>query len=169
MGEGENSGIYRVPKRKARVLVKMPPGPPAWKAIFLSSSAASHQGLETVSDLFNAEHLFLPLQGEEGGVTIVRRAAVRWIRIEDPKDVEWYYYEIREGVARSKVQFQFDDGEILEGIMYALGRAGEQRVLDVVNRREVDFLHLEMEAGLFLVNLGHISSISVTEVEDGGA
>ncbi len=169
MGEGENSGIYRIPKRKARVLVKMPPGPPAWKVIFLSSSAASHQGLETVSDLFNAEQLFLPLQGEEGGVTIVRRAAVRWVRVEDPKDVEWYYYEIREGVARSTVQLQFDDGELLEGVLYALGRAGEQRVLDVVNRRESDFIHLEMEAGLFLVNLGHVSSISVTEVEDGSS
>jgi hypothetical protein len=169
MGEGEKSGIYKVPKRRARVLVKMPPSPPAWKSIFLSSSAASHQGAETVSDLFNASQLFLPLREEEGEVTIVRRAAIRWIRVEDPKDVEWYYYEIREGVARATVEFRFDDGELLEGTLYALGRAGEQRVLDVVNRREDDFLHLEAKEGLFLVNLGHISSISVSEEEDGGA
>ena len=169
MGEGEDSGIYRVPKRKARVLVKMPPHPPDWKSIFLSSSAASHQGLETVSDLFNARQLFFPLRGEEGGVTVVRRAAVRWVRVEDPRDFEWYYYEVREGVAQARVQFLFDDGELLEGTLYALGRAGEQRVLDVVNRREEDFLHLEADAGLFLVNLGHISSISVMEEEDGGA
>jgi hypothetical protein len=169
MGEGENTGIYRVPKRKARVLVKLPPGAPGWKSIFLSSSAASHQGLETVSDLFNASQLFLPLRGEEGDVTIVRRASIRWLKVEDPKDVEWYYYEIREGVAQAKVQFRFDDGELLEGTLYALGRAGEQRVLDVVNRREGDFLHLEADAGLFLVNLRHINSISITEEEDGRA
>ena len=168
MGEGENSGIYRVPKRKAQVLVKMPSAPPVWKSIFLSSSAASHQGQETVSDLFNARQLFLPLRGEEGGVTVVRRAAIRWVRVEDPKEVEWYYYEVREGVGQAKVQFLFDDGELLEGTLYALGRAGEQRVLDVVNRREEDFFHLEADAGLFLVNLGHISSISVMEEEDGG-
>jgi hypothetical protein len=163
MGEGENSGIYRVPKRKARVLVKTPPGPPTWKSIFISSSAASHQGLETVSDLFNERQFFLPLGGEEGGVTFVRRAAIRWVRVEDPEVVEWYYYEVRGAVAHAEVQFLFDDGELLEGTLYALGRAGEQRVLDVVNRREEDFLHLEADAGLFLVNLEHVSSISVME------
>jgi hypothetical protein len=169
MGEGEKSRIYRVPKRKARVLVKMPPGYPAWKSIFLSSSAASHQGLETVSDLFNARQLFLPLRGEKGEVTIVRRAAIRWALIEEPKSVEWYYYEAREGVARARVQLLFEDGELLEGTLYALGRAGEQRVLDIVNRREEEFLHLETEAGLYLVNVNHISSISIMEGEDGGA
>lgn len=169
MGEGESSGIYRVPKRKARVLVKMPPGPPTWNSIFLSSSAALHQGLETVSDLFNVRELFLPLRGEEGGVTVVRRAAIRWVMVEEPKDVEWYYYEAREGVARARVQLLFEDGELLEGTLYALGRAGEQRVLDIVNRREEDFLHLEAEKGLYLINVSHISSISIMEGEDGGA
>ena len=61
-----------------------------------------------------------------------------------------------------------EDGEMLEGTLYALGRAGEQRVLDIVNRREEDLLHLESEAGLFLVNLSHINSIAIMEGEDGG-
>ena len=110
MGEGENSGIYRVPKRKARVWVKIPPGPPEWKSIFLSSSAASHQGLETVSDLFNATRYFLPLLDEKEGITLLRRSAIRWVRIEDPEKSEWYYYEIRQGAAHEVIRCSFDDG-----------------------------------------------------------
>ena len=91
MGEGENSGIYRVPKRKARVFVKMPPVPPTWKSIFLSSSAASHQGVEDGFRSFSTRgSSFFPSGERRGAVTVVRRAAIRWVRIEEPKDIEWY-------------------------------------------------------------------------------
>ena len=123
-------GLYKVPKEKALVLVKVPPTPPEWKTVFISSCAETHRGQETVSDLFNAPRKFFPLLDEREGIILVRRNAIRWVRIENPEKSEWYYYEVRQGAPRSIVRCSFDDGEVLEGTLYAIGPAGEQRVQD---------------------------------------
>lgn len=161
-------GLYKVPKEKAVVLVKIPPATPEWKTIFISSCAETHRGRETVSDLLNTERKFFPLLDEREGILLLRRSAVRWVRIEKPEEFEWYYYEVRHGAPRFTVRCGFGDGEVLEGTFYAVGPAGEQRVQDVVNRQEM-FVHLEMDGGLFLVNLGQVTALSVREEGHGGA
>jgi hypothetical protein len=152
--------LYKVPKEKSLVLVKMPPMPPEWKTVFISSCAETHRGRETVSDLFNTPRKFFPLLDEREGIVLVRRNAIRWVRVEDPERFEWYYYEVRQGAPRSTVRCSFEDGEVLEGTLYAVGPAGEQRVQDVVNRQE-GFVQLETGTGLFLVNLVHITALTV--------
>lgn len=161
-------GLYKVPKEKALVLVKVPPTPPEWKTVFVSSCAETHRGKETVSDLFNAPRKFFPLLDEREGIVLVRRSAIRWVRIEEPEKSEWYYYEVRQGAPRSTVRCNFDDGEVLEGTLYAVGPAGEQRVQDIVNREE-GFVHLEVGGNVFLINLGQITAVTVREESHGGA
>ena len=161
-------GIYRVPKDKALVLIKVPPSPPEWKTVFISSCAETHQGGETVSDLFNMDRNFLPLLDEQTGIMLVRRRCIRWLRIEEPEKKEWHYYEIRQGAPQSIVRVNYADGEFLEGKVYAIGPAGEQRVQDIINREEI-FLPLDTDSGLFLVNLTLVSSITVREVPSAGA
>ena len=161
-------GLYKGPKEKALVLVKVPPTPPEWKTVFISSCAETHRGQETVSDLFNAPRKFFPLLDEREGIILVRRNAIRWVRIENPEKSEWYYYEVRQGAPRSIVRCSFDDGEVLEGTLYAIGPAGEQRVQDIVNRDE-GFVHLEVGENVFLVNLGQITAVTVREEGHGGA
>ena len=161
-------GLYKVPKEKSLVLVKLPPTAPEWKTVFISSCAETHRGRETVSDLFNTPRMFLPLLDDQEGIVLVRRSAIRWVRVEDPERFEWYYYEVRQGAPRSTVRCSFEDGEVLEGTFYAVGPAGEQRVQDVVNRQE-GFVQLETGAGLFLVNLVHATALTVREEEHGGA
>ena len=157
-----------MPKEKALVLVKVPPAPPEWKTVFVSSCAETHRGQETVSDLFNTFRKFFPLLDEREGIVLVRRSAIRWVRIENPEKSEWYYYEVRQGAPRSTVRCSFDDGEVLEGTLFAIGPAGEQRVLDIVNRDE-GFVHLEVGEDVFLVNLGQITAVTVREEGHGGA
>jgi len=163
-----DAGLYKVPKEKALVLVKIPPTPPEWKTVFISSCAETHRGRETVFDLFSASRMFLPLLDEREGIVLVRRSAIRWVRIEEPEKFEWYYYEVRQGAPRSTVRCSFDDGEVLEGSFYAIGPAGEQRVQDVVNREE-GFVHLEIDGSLFLVNLLQITAVTVREEGHGSA
>ena len=163
-----DSGLYKVPKDRVLVLVKVPPTPPEWKTVFISSCAETHRGRETVSDLFNTPRKFFPLLDEREGIVLVRRGAIRWVRIEDPENSEWYYYEVRQGAPRSTVRCSFDDGEVLEGTLFAIGPAGEQRVQDIVNRDE-GFVHLEVGSDVFLVNIGQITAVTVREENHGGA
>jgi hypothetical protein len=160
--------MYKIPKDKALVLIKVPPLPPEWKTVFISSCAETHQGGETVSDLFNMERPFLPLLDEQGGIVLVRRGGIRWLRIEDPEKKEWYYYEIRQGAPQMVARFQFPDGEVVEGTVYAIGPAGEQRVQDIVNRDEM-FLPVDTANGLFLINKTLVSSIKVMENPNAGS
>jgi len=163
-----DTGIYKVPKDKALVLVKIPPSPPEWKTVFISSCAETHQGGETVSDLFNMQRRFFPLFDEQNGIMLVRRSAIRWLRVEEPEKKEWYYYEVRQGAPQSLVRCSFPDGEVLEGVLYSIGPAGEQRVQDIINRDDA-FLNLDTASGLFLVNIAHVNSITVREVPSAGA
>jgi hypothetical protein len=136
--------------------------------VFISACAETHQGGETVSDLINMERRFLPLLDENAGITLVRRSCIHWLRIENPESKEWHYYEIRQGAPQAEVSVAFTDGEVLDGTIFAIGPAGEQRVQDVVNRGDM-FLHLDTKSGLFLVNLTLASSISIREVPSAGS
>ncbi len=160
--------MYKVPKEKALILIRIPPASPEWKTVFISTCAEAHRGQETISDLINAPRNFIPVLGEPGGISLVRRNAIRWIQIQDPERFEWYYYEVRAGAPQATARVTFPDGEVFEGKVYSIGPAGEQRVQDLVNREE-DFLHLDTPNGLYLVNLKHVSAITVREEGHGGS
>jgi len=159
---------FRIPKEPAKVLICLPPDPPEPRLIFLSTMAENHAGPETVSDLLHRPKRFLPLVEEGDGVSLIRKASLRWIRIEDPARDEWHYLEERAGAPGARVRLEFAQGVPLEGVVYALTPPGEQRILDVVNL-EAGFLHLEADQGLFLVNLDHVTRIGVTEESHGDA
>ncbi len=162
MATAVDTGLYKVPKEGAVIEIKIPPLAPERKTIFLSSCAGSHGGKETVSDILNTPRAFLPLLDGPGALTLARREAIHWVRVEDPERVEWYYYETRQGSPCARVRFGFDDGDAQEGVVYAAGPAGEQRIQDVVNRKE-EFLHLDAGTGLYLVNLRQVARIMVLE------
>ena len=153
---------YKVPKQRASVLVEIPPHTPEERFLFLSPFAQSHQGAETISDIFGVPQRFLPLFRATGEVVLVRREAISWIKVGDPRRTEWYYYEHQIGAPQAAVQVEFADAAIMEGRICLIGPIGGQRVIDVVNRKE-RFLQLERDDDLFLVNLDHVVSITVKE------
>lgn len=158
---------YQVPKDQATVLLNLPPDHVREVVLFLSTSAEHHRGQETVSDLFRNTSPFLPLRTAGGQSLLVRKKAVRYLRISEPERVEWTYYELREGAPKRRIRLCFGDGSILEGFIYAITPTGHQRVSDVINLTG-PFIHLEADDGLHLVNLGHVSSIGIVEEPHGG-
>jgi len=153
---------FRVPKEKASVLVSAPPHEPETSHVFLSPFAQSHHGPETPSDIFNVVQRFMPLFREEGSVVLLRRNAIAWVEVAEPRQREWYYFELRAGLPDQQVRVEFDNGSHLDGRVALVGPLGEQRVADVVNREE-GFLHLERGEELFLVNLRRALAITVRE------
>lgn len=161
------SDAFRIPKEPARVVVWVPPDPPTHRLLYLSTSAEGHLGAETVSDLLGRQKRFLPFLEEGDGATLVRKAALRWIKVQDGPRDEWHYFEQRQGAPRVGVRVEFAHGAPLEGEVFILTPPGEQRLLDVVNL-EHGFLHLEAADGLYLVNLDHVTWIGEKGERDGG-
>ena len=151
---------YRVPKEKTSVLVEMPPHPPETRFVFLSSVAHGHNGMETPSDIFNVPQTFIPLFREGGDVMLVRREAITWALVGEPRRTEWFYFESRAGVPDAAIHIEFDTGTHLDGRIALAGPMGSRRVLDVINR-EGGFLHVERDDELFLVNLRRVASITL--------
>jgi len=159
---------YKIPKERAKVLMWAPPREPEERYLFLSPFAETHQGAETVSDLLLRPKRFLPVLQEGAGLELVRKEAIRWLRVEEPERSEWHFMEQRSGAPQAKIRCEFGEGGSLEGVMYALTPAGEQRVLDVVNLLQ-GFLPLETAQGFYLVNLGHVCHIAILEESRAGA
>lgn len=158
---------FRIPKDPAKVVLCVPPDRPEPRLLFLSQQAEHHQGQETVSDLLGRHKRFLPFAEEGDGVRLVRKGAIRWMKVENPAKDEWHYLESREGAPSSRVLVEFAHGAPLEGVIFILTQPGEQRLLDVVNL-ETNYFHVEADDGLYLVNLEHVTWIGEKGANDAG-
>ncbi len=159
---------YRVPKGRATVLIFVPPFPISMRTVFLSEIAENHHGPETVSDLLEKPQAFLPVQEEDGEPVLLRKDSVRWLKVENPREAEWSFYEDSAGTPTRKIRCVFRDGEPLDGTIYSVAPEGERRVSDLVNRR-TSFLHVESEGDLYLVNLRHVVTVRILEESNGHA
>ncbi len=159
---------FKVPKEQAKVVLNLPPQPPMEVDIFLSPFAEHHQGQETVSDLIRGGTPFLPILSSGGQSILVRKKAIRSLKLLDPERVEWLYFEARSGSPPRRISLLFGDGAKMEGLIYATTPVGHQRVSDVINLTG-PFIHLEAQDGVYLVNLGHVSTIRIVEEIRGDA
>lgn len=159
---------YKIPKERARVLMWVPPHKPEERDLFLSPFAESHQGAETISDLLLRPKRFLPVMQDGNGLQLVRKEAIRWLKVNNPERFEWHFIEQRQGAPQARIRCDVREGGALEGVMYALTQVGEQRVLDVVNVLQ-GFMPLETQEGFFLLNLSHVCQITILEESHGGA
>ncbi len=159
---------YKVPKQRASVTVHLPPRPPEDATVFLSAVTSPHGGPESVHELLTRDEPFLPMVLASRGFSLVRKGAIRWLRVEDAAQIEGRYFELGAAAPSSRIRCHFPDGETLEGTIRALTPPGEQRVLDVVNLSD-GFLHVESPSGLYLANLAHLVTIEVLEEHRGHA
>ena len=159
---------YKIPKERAKVLMWVPPNKPDERDLYLSPFAESHQGAETVSDLLLRPKRFLPVLREGNGLQLVRKEAIRWLKVKEPERAEWHFMEQRAGAPEARIICEFREGGALEGVIYALTKPGEQRVLDVANLAQ-GFLPMETAEGFFLVNLNHVFQITILEESHAGA
>lgn len=157
--------VYKIPKEKRTVLIRVPPLPPDEKTLFLSPFAETHQGRETLSDLLQKKEKFLPVLESNNTLLLIRKSSIQWIEVLDPEETEWYYMEMRIGTPRAKILVEFATGDQMEGYIHALTPEGDRRVSDVVNLTE-GFLHLESREGLYLINLSKVNTIRILEEEN---
>jgi hypothetical protein len=157
---------YRVPMEQTTVLAKLADRPPFECVLYLSQAAEGHTGAETVHDLLLRAGAFLPLTLPAGGLTLVRKDALQWLRLAEPERAAWHYLEQRAGALERKIRCELSDGEAMVGLIVALTPAGERRVIDLVNRAE-GFFHLETVEGLCVVNAAQVWTITILEEPDG--
>ena len=159
---------FRIPKDPSKVLLRIPPDEPAERTLFLSTLAEGHRGAETVSDLLLHPAPFLPVLVEGDGMLLVRKEAIRWLKVLDPLRSEWLYLEESEGTEVRRVRLVFPGTETLEGTLRAFAPEGERRASDIFNLQK-GFLPLETPEGLYLVNLHHVLTVRLLEDDHGGA
>jgi len=157
---------YKVPKERAKVLLFIPPNPPQECAFYLSPNAENHRGREMVSDILRGTKTFFPILGEWDELILLRKETVRYIKVLEPETIEWLFYEERVGAPAFLIECIFTDDQRIEGRVYATGPEGERRVSDIVNNQE-GFLPLEVEDGLYLVNLTHVERVKILENSHG--
>ena len=153
---------FKIPKDRALVTLCLPPVAPSERYLFLSALAESHRGQETVSDLLLNPRRFVPVLDDEGRTSLVRKSAIRWVRVAEPETAEWLFFEAREAAPVVGAEVEFEDGSRLSGNLWAIAPPGEQRVSDLVNRQE-RWLHLETGDGLYLINLEHVRLVHASE------
>jgi hypothetical protein len=152
---------FKVPKNPARVVLDVPPDPPAAYTVYVSDLAERHRGRETVSDVLDAGGRFVPVVDSRGQFALINKQAVRWVKVLAPEEAEWLFLEEKDDSPRIGVRCEFHEGDRLEGVIYAMTPEGKHRAQDVVNC-ERGFLHLEAEDGLYLVNLALVKNVGVS-------
>jgi len=152
--------VFKVPKSPARVILDVPPDPPIERRVYVSELAEKHRGRETACDLLEAQGRFLPVVSADGKFALISKQAIRWVKVLEPQEAEWLYFEERDNAPRIEVWCEFHEGDRLEGAIHAVTPEGKQRVQDVVNG-EAGFLHLEAKDDLYLVNLSLVKTIGL--------
>lgn len=145
---------YQIPKDRTRVVLQ-PPG--LETSIFLSRSAAHHEGNETIHDLLEDEAPFLPTHGEDG-FAMIRKDLLSWVRIVDPFETDEGFFEEEQVAHRLAVRILFADGSKLVGDLVVVTPESGGRVSDVVNSNR-RWVHFEDERHHYLVQLRRIARI----------
>lgn len=148
--------IYRVDKTELPVVLFHSDGSVMKGVVFLSASAYSHIGRQTLSDLLLDRENFFPFRSEAGEFSVINRETITHIRYE-PLGKEEEFLEIGIPV---DVQINFIGGEQLRGAVLIESREGRTRLSDFINTTKKFFALTSGEAR-YLVNLNHIRNIGV--------
>ncbi len=148
--------IYRVDKTELPVVLFHSDGSVMKGVVFLSASAYSHIGRQTLSDLLLEREDFFPFRSETGEFSVINRETVTHIRYE-PLGKDEDSLVIGTPV---DVQINFIGGEQLRGTVLIEAREGRTRLSDFINTTKRFFLLTSGEAH-YLVNHTHIRNIGV--------
>lgn len=147
--------IYRVEKSELPIVIFQADGSIMKGVVFLSASAYSHLGQQTLHDLMKEDGDFFPFRGEAGGFCIANKKTITHMRFEPPQqDSEHQSYGDKEDV-----EIKFVGGEQLVGTVTIEMPEGKSRLFDFVNAMKGFFLLTNQEAH-YLVNVAQIRDIS---------
>ncbi|NJC87045.1 MAG: hypothetical protein FIB02_00690 [Desulfuromonas sp.] len=147
--------IYRVDKSEQPVVLFQADGSVMKGVVFLSASAYSHIGRQTLADLLREKGDFFPFRSEAGSFCVTNKATITHIRYEQITP-EQEYAPLGNPV---EVLVNFAGGEQLRGTVIIEMPEGRNRLFDFVNSASGFFAMRNGEA-LYLVNVAQIRDIS---------
>jgi hypothetical protein len=147
--------VYRVEKSELPVVVFQADGSVMKGVVFLSASAYSHVGQQTLHDLLKEPGDFFPFRSDAGTFCIANKQTITHIRFDPPKQDDAYQ---RLG-DRVDVDVKFVGGEQLAGTVIIEMPEGRNRLFDFVNALQGYFLLYNQEA-CYMVNVSQIRDIS---------
>lgn len=148
--------IYRVEKTELPVVLFHSDGSIMRGVVFLSASAYSHIGRQTLSDLLLDRENFIPFRSDAGEFSVINRNTITHIRYE-PVNSEDELHEIGSPV---DVQINFIGGEQLRGTLLVETREGRARLSDFINTTR-NFFPMRSGEARYLVNVVRIRNIGV--------
>ena len=140
--------IYRVDKTELPVVIFHCDGSVMKGVVFLSASAYSHIGRQTLADLLLDREDFFPFRSESGEFSVINRGTVTHVRYEPPASDE----ELVALGTPVDVQICFIGGEQLRGTVLIESREGRTRLSDFVNTTK-KFFTMDSGEAHYLVNL----------------
>jgi hypothetical protein len=147
--------IYRVEKSELAVVIFQADGSVMKGVVFLSPSAYSHTGKQTLLDLLKEQGNFFPFRSEAGSFTIANKQTITHIRV-DPSTETPAYKSLGD---REDVDIKFVGGEQLSGTVTIEMPEGRNRLFDFVNAMKGFFL-LQTQDAYYLVNIAQVRDVN---------
>jgi len=147
--------IYRVEKSELPVVLFQADGSVMKGVVFLSATAYSHMGQQTLLDLMKEPGAFFPFRSDAGGFCVANKKTITHIRFDPPQEnPDYQAYGDREDV-----DIKFVGGEQLIGTVTIEMPEGKNRLFDFVNAMD-GFFVLQNQEAHYLVNITQIRDIS---------
>ena len=147
--------IYRVDKTEQPVVLFQADGSVMNGVVFLSASAYSHIGRQTLADLLREKGDFFPFRSEVGAFCVANKATITHIRYQQLTS-EAEYEPLGNPV---EVLVNFAGGEQLRGTVVIEMPEGRNRLFDFINAAS-GFFALQSGDAHYLVNVAQIRDIS---------
>lgn len=149
------SSIYRVEKSEQHVTLFQADGSVMKGVVFLSTSAYTHIGQQTLLDLLKEKGDFFPFRSEAGSFCVTNKATITHIRYQPFPEAE----EMEALGDQVDVKITFVGGEQLGGTIVIEMPEGRNRLFDFVNAVE-GFFTLTTPEAHYLVNVDQIRDVS---------
>ena len=147
--------VYRVEKTELPVVVFQADGSVMKGVVFLSASAYSHTGQQTLLDLMKEPEDFFPFRSEAGAFCVANKTTITHIRFDPPEEASAY-----ESLGdREDVDIKFVGGEQLSGTLTIEMPEGRNRLFDFLNAMNGFFL-LQNQEAFYLVNVAQIRDVN---------
>lgn len=147
--------VYRVEKTELPVVIFQADGSVMKGVVFLSATAYSHMGQQTLLDLLKEPGDFFPFRSEAGAFCIANKTTITHIRFDPPTEASTY-----ESLGdRVDVDIKFVGGEQLTGTLTIEMPEGRNRLFDFVNAMKGFFL-LQNQEAFYLVNVAQIRDVN---------
>jgi hypothetical protein len=147
--------VYRVEKTELPVVVFQADGSVMKGVVFLSASAYSHMGQQTLLALLKEPGNFFPFRSDAGAFCVANKKTITHIRFEPPKE-ETAFQSLGD---RVDVDVKFVGGEQLSGTVTIEMPEGRNRLFDFINAMQGFFLLQNQEAH-YLVNVTQIRDVN---------